>query len=106
MAQPPRRGGPYPRLRVPFDVKAAQGLAVLELVVAGASIRTAATQTGLSPTTAWRRVHWLRDWLLPGLYGVTARRLPPQRGTALCPRGRPYIEELDGPGGPLYRGGI
>lgn len=102
----PRQAGPTPYRRIPIETKATQGLAVLELVVAGASIRTAAAQTGLSPTTAWRRVHWLRDWLLPGLYGVTARRMPPQRGTALCPRGRPYIEELDGPGGPLHRGGI
>jgi hypothetical protein len=101
-----RQGGPYPRLRVPFDTKARQGYAVLQLVTDGATIRTAAAQTGLSPTTAWRRLWWIRDWTLPGLYGVEARRMPPQRGTARCPRGRPWIAELDGPGGPLHRGGI
>lgn len=99
----PRQAGPTPHRRVPADIKATQGLAVLRLVADGASIRTAAAQTGLSASTAWRRMWWLRDWLLPDRYGVKARRLPPQRGTRLCPRGRPWIEELDGPDGPLHR---
>ncbi|MFG2473536.1 hypothetical protein [Streptomyces fagopyri] len=102
----PRQAGPAPHRRIPYDIKATQGLAVLQLVTAGATIRAAAAQTGLSPTTAWRRMWWLRDWLLPDRYGVRARRLPAQRGTAACPRGRPWIEELDGVGGPLNREGI
>ncbi|MFG3235004.1 hypothetical protein ACGFZG_25010 [Streptomyces antibioticus] len=101
----PRQAGPTPYRRVPAITKATQGLAVLELVAAGASIRAAAAATGLSPVTAWRRAWWLRDLMLPELYGVKTRRLPPQRGTARCPKGRPWIEELDGPGGPLHRGG-
>lgn len=101
----PRRGGPTPYLRLDLGTKAAQGLAVLELVTNGATIRTAAAQTGLSPSTAWRRLWWLRDYVLPRLYGVEARRLPPQRGTRACPRGRPWISELDGPGGPLHQRG-
>ena len=101
-----RQGGPYPRLRVPYDIKARQGYAVLKLVADGATIRAAAAQTGLSPSTAWRRLWWLQGWTLPRLYGLEARRLPPQRGTRACPRGRPWIQELDGPGGPLDRKGL
>ncbi|MGW6924483.1 winged helix-turn-helix domain-containing protein [Streptomyces sp. NPDC054950] len=98
-----RRGGPYPHLRVPIDIKATQGAAVLELVTAGATIREAATATGLSPSTAWRRMWFVRDWTLPAYYGIDSKRIPPMRGTRACPRGRPWIPELDGPGGPLDR---
>ncbi|MCW2899689.1 MAG: hypothetical protein JWO67_1954 [Streptosporangiaceae bacterium] len=97
------RGAGTPYRRVPFPTKVTQGLAVLEQVTAGASIRQAAAATGLSPTTAWRRLWWLRDWALSDFYGCRNRTLPPQRGTAACPRGRPWIEVLDGPGGPLDR---
>ena len=103
----PRRGGPYPHLRLNVMVKAGEGLAVAELVLGqGLSFRQAALRLGMSTTTAWRRCRWFQDWMLPGLWGVEARRLPPQRGTRACPRGRPWIEELDGPGGPLHREGI
>lgn len=103
----PRRGGPYPRLRLDAGVKAEQGLAVAELVIGkGLSFRQAANRLGLSLTTAWRRYWWFMDSTLPSRWGVKGRRrLPPQRGTRACPRGRPFIKELDGPGGPLHRGG-
>ncbi|MFD8739398.1 hypothetical protein ACFV06_31430 [Streptomyces sp. NPDC059618] len=103
----PRQAGPTPHRRVPASTKAAQGLAVLQLVLGeGLSFRAAGKQLGLSKTTSWRRYWFVVDRQLPDLYGVKARRLPPQRGTRLCPRGRPWIEELDGPNGPLHRGGI
>ena len=99
----PRRAGPYPRLRLDLTVKVDEGLAVFELVVGrGFSFRQAAAELGMSVTTAWRRCRWLQDWLLPDQYGVRVRRLPTMRGSRACPRGRPWIEELDGPGGPLY----
>ena len=102
----PKRGGPYPHLRLDFTTKGNQGLAVMELVYGqGLSFRQAARQLGLSTTTAWRRHYWVQDWLLPGRYGVRSSAIPPQRGTRACPRGRPWIEKLDGPGGPLHRGG-
>ncbi|MFG2948160.1 hypothetical protein [Streptomyces adustus] len=101
-----KRGGPYPHLRIPFEIKATQGMAVIELTLGqGLSYRQAANQLGMSPTTAWRRGHWVMDWLLPHHYGRPQGPLPPQRGTAACPRGRPYLPTVDGPGGPFYRGG-
>lgn len=103
---PSQRGGPYPRLRTDFSTKATQGLAVMELVLGeGRTFRQAAAVLGMSLTTAWRRYHFVLDWLLPEQYGLRSRRLPPQRGTRACPRGRPFIAELDGPGGPLHREG-
>lgn len=100
------RGGPHPHRRIPADIKARQGLAVYELVWGkGLSYRKAAAHLGMSPTTAWRRSHWFADWMLPARYGRPDGPLPPQRGTAACPRGRPYMPTLDGPGGPFYRGG-
>ncbi|WP_158697756.1 hypothetical protein [Streptomyces prunicolor] len=102
-----RRGGPYPHLRLDLGIKATEGLAVAELVLGRHwTFRRAAASLGMSPTTAWRRYWWLMDWMLPQQYGLQARRLPPMRGTRACARGRPYIHELDGPGGPLHRGEI
>ncbi|MFM9694531.1 hypothetical protein [Streptomyces europaeiscabiei] len=90
-----------------MTVKAAQGVEAVELVLGrGLSFREAADVMGLSVSTCWRRYWWVMDWTLPGRYGVKAGRLPPQRGTRACPRGRPWIQELDGPGGPLYQEGI
>lgn len=98
-----RRGGPYPRLRLDMGTKATEGLAVVELVLGrGLTFRQAAAQLGMSTATAWRRYWWFMDWLLPERWGVRSRRIPPQRGTRACPRGRPWIAELDGPGGPLH----
>lgn len=103
----PQRGGPYPYLRLDLSTKATQGVAAVELVLGqGLTFRQAATTMGLSVSTCWRRYWWAMDWTLPNQYGVKAGRLPPMRGTRACPRGRPWIEELDGPGGPLHRGGI
>lgn len=100
----PRRAGPTPYCRTPLAIKVDEGLAVYTAVLgSGLSFRQAAAQLGLSPTTAWRRYHFLADWLLPSVYGVRSTRVPPQRGTAACPRGRPWIAELDRPGGPLHR---
>jgi hypothetical protein len=98
-----RRGGPYPHLRLDSAVKADQGFAVLQLVLGqGKTFSQAGTALGLSTTTAWRRYHWFLDWTLPERWGREASRLPPQRGTRACPRGRPFIAELDGPGGVFY----
>lgn len=97
-----RRAGPYPRLRVDFGVKVHQGLAVAELVLGrGFSFRQAAVQLDMSVTTAWRRFWWLFDYQLPERWGCRRGPLPPMRGTRACPRGRPYMPTLDGPGGPL-----
>lgn len=101
----PRRAGPSPYLRLDFTVKARQGFEVYMLVLGqGLSFRQAAARLGLSVTTCWRRYHWFSDWSLPGYYGRPPGPLPPQRGTRACPRGRPYLPTVDGPGGPLYRG--
>lgn len=99
-----KRGGPIPYLRVPAVTKMDQGFAVVELVLGhGHSFRSAAAALGMSATTAWRRYWWFMDWMLPSRYGRRDGPLPPQRGTAACPRGRPYLPTVDGPGGPLYR---
>lgn len=101
-----RKAGPTPYRRTPLTTKATEGLAVLELIYGqGLSFRQAAQQLGMSATTCWRRHHWIQDWLLPGRYGVQAKCLPPQRGTRACPRGRPWIAELDDVGGPLHLDG-
>jgi hypothetical protein len=103
----PRRAGPTPYLRLDLFTKATQGQAVyLSVMADGLSLRQAAAVHGLTVTTAWRRYWWFADWTLPNRYGVKASRLPPQRGTRACPRGRPWIKELDDVGGPLHRGGI
>lgn len=98
-----RRGGPVPYLRTPLDIKVREGLAVLERVTAGATFRQAAAELGLSLTTAWRRYWFVLDWTLPGHYGQPSGPIPPLRGTAACPRGRPWMPTLDGPGRPLGR---
>jgi hypothetical protein len=100
----PRRGGPYPRLRLDIAVKWSQGSDVVQLVSGrGISFRQAARQLGLSTTTAWRRYWWWMDSTLPERWGAKPGPIPPQRGTRACPRGRPYLPTLDGPGGPLSR---
>lgn len=91
-----RRGGPTPYLRLDLMVKCEQGMAVWRLVARGASIRQAAQALGLSPTTAWRRVWFVRDWYLPRHYGRPMGPIPPQRGTRACPNGRPYLPTMDG----------
>ncbi len=93
----PRRGGPYPRLRVPADRLHAESLAVWEAVATAGSIRGAAALLGMSATTAWRRYWWLVDFELPERRGVKRGQLPPMRGTRACPRGRPYQQVIDGP---------
>ncbi|HZU54832.1 MAG TPA: hypothetical protein VFA06_03080 [Actinocrinis sp.] len=91
----PRRGGPYPRLRRDLAVKVEEGHAVVRLILAGHSMRSAAAQLGLSVTTAWRRYWFVMDWSLPQSYGRPRGPIPPQRGTRACPRGRPFLPTLD-----------
>jgi len=98
-----RRGGPVPYLRLDLAVKVTQGLAVLERVTAGATFRQAAAELGLSSTVAWRRYWFVLDWTLPGHYNQPPGPIPPLRGSAACPRGRPYLPTVDGPGRPLDR---
>ncbi|WP_340564457.1 winged helix-turn-helix domain-containing protein [Streptomyces sp. GSL17-111] len=62
----------------------------------GMTVREAATQLGMSPTTCWRRAWWFMDRTLPVSYGLPLGPLPPQRGTRACPRGRPWMPTLDG----------
>lgn len=90
------RGGPYLRLRLDAGVKLTQGYAVVRLVTAGHSIRSAAAALGMSPSTAWRRYWFAMDWTLPAYYGREWGPVPPQRGTRACPRGRPWLPTLDG----------
>ncbi|WP_333735792.1 hypothetical protein, partial [Streptomyces sp. IBSBF 2806] len=91
-----RRGGPYPRLRTPVNVKASEGLAVVNLVLgAGLSFRQAAARLGMSTSTAWRRHWFVIDLLTPQRQGRPPGPLPPQRGTARCPKGRPWMPTLD-----------
>lgn len=100
-----RRGGPYPHLRLDLGVKVREGVAVVELVLGqGRTFRQAGAELGISATTAWRRYWFALDLTLPGRYGRPDGPIPPQRGTRACPRGRPYLPTVDGPGGPLHRG--
>jgi hypothetical protein len=93
-----RRGGPTPYLRLNLATKVEQGAAMWHLHhTRGLSIRAAARALGLSETTGWRRYWFLADFTLPGHYGKPAGPIPPQRGTAACPRGRPRLPTLDGP---------
>lgn len=90
------RGGPYPRLRLDLVIKEHQGRRMAELVHRkGLSIRQAAVELGLSPTTGWRRYWWWMDWTLPLYHGRPVGPIPPQRGTRRCPRGRPWLPTLD-----------
>lgn len=92
----PRQAGPTPYRRTPLATKATQGAAVVELVLGqGRTFRQAATATGLSLTTCWRRYWFVMDWLRPGWHGRASGPIPPQRGTRTCPRGRPYLPTLD-----------
>lgn len=94
----PKRGGPYPYLRLDIAVKWTQGADVVQLVaINGLSFRQAAGRLGLSTTTAWRRYWWWMDSTLPAHWGYTNGPIPPQRGTRACPRGRPYLPTYDGP---------
>lgn len=91
-----RRGGPYPYLRLNVMTKADEGTAMVRLVTAGHSIRSAAAALGLTATTGWRRYWFAMDWALPGYYGRPWGPIPPQRGTRACPNGRPWLPTLDG----------
>lgn len=90
-----RRGGPTPYNRLDLAVKVEQGTTAHRLHQAGLTFAEIAERLGTSLTTAWRRAHWYRDWSMPAEYGLPIRRIPPQRGTAACPRGRPCIPEVD-----------
>jgi hypothetical protein len=92
-----RRGGPTPYLRLDLGVRVDQATQVNRLHGDGATFAQIAERTGLSLTTCWRRFWWYRDWSEPAKVARPIRRIPPQRGTAACPRGRPCIPELDHP---------
>lgn len=89
------RGGPTPHLRRPLATKVEQGAEAHRLHQTGLTFAEVSTQLGLSKTTAWRRACWWADWTRPATLGLPIRRIPPQRSTKACPRGRPCIPELD-----------
>ena len=102
----PRRGGPYPHLRLDFGTKASQGLAVLDLVLGrGHTFRQAAAELGMSVSTCWRRFWFVLDLNTPARHGCKPGPIPPQRGTKACPRGRPWLPTYDGLA-PARKGGI
>lgn len=90
-----RRGGPTPYLRLDLAVKVEQATRVYKLHGDGLTFAEIADRTGLSLVTCWRRYWWYRDWTEPATFGRPIRRIPPQRGTRACPRGRPCIPEVD-----------
>ncbi|HET9255761.1 MAG TPA: hypothetical protein VFO16_11225 [Pseudonocardiaceae bacterium] len=90
-----RRGGPTPYLRLNLAVKVGQGAEAHRLHTAGFTFAEVAERLGVSLTTAWRRCRWYEDWTRPATVGLPIRRIPPQRGTRACPRGRPCIPEVD-----------
>lgn len=92
-----RRGGPTPYLRLDLAVKVDQSAETHRLHTAGFTFVEVAERLGMSLTTAWRRCRWFEDWTRPAESGLPIRRIPPQRGTRACPRGRPCIPELDHP---------
>ncbi|MGH4010663.1 MAG: hypothetical protein ACRDTH_21295 [Pseudonocardiaceae bacterium] len=92
-----RRGGPSPYVRLDLVVKVDQGAEAHRLHSAGFTFAEIADQLGVSVTTAWRRCRWFEDWTRPAESGLPIRRIPPQRGTRACPRGRPCIPEVDHP---------
>lgn len=87
-----RRGGPTPYLRLDLTVKVDQGTEAHRLHTASFTFAEIAERLGMSLTTAWRRCRWYEDWTRPATIGLPIRRIPPQRGTRACPRGRPCIE--------------
>lgn len=92
-----RRAGPSPYLRLDVAIKVEQGTEAHRLHTAGLTFAEIADQMGVSLTTAWRRCCWFEDWSRPATVGLPIRRIPPQRGTRACPRGRPCIPEVDHP---------
>ena len=92
-----RRGGPAPYVRLDLAVKAEQGAEAFRLHSLGLSFGQVAERIGVSTTTAWRRCRWYEDWTRPATIGLPIRRIPPQRGTRACPRGRPCIPDVDHP---------
>lgn len=92
-----RRGGPAPYARLALAVKVEQATVAHRLHAAGHSFAVIAEHMDVSLTTAWRRCHWFEDWTRPATVGQRIRRIPPQRGTRACPRGRPCIPEVDHP---------
>lgn len=91
-------GGPYTRLRGNTVRRHVEGLAMLRLVWGqGLSIRQAAAQLDLSPTTAWRRLWWAADMHLMHTQGCKRGPVLPQRGTRRVPNGRPPIPGWDDP---------
>lgn len=91
-----RRSGPTPYLRLDLAIKADQGAEAHRLHEGGLSFAQIGERMGLSLTTAWRRCRWYEDWTVPAESGPI-KRIPPQRGTRACPRGRPCIPEFDHP---------
>jgi hypothetical protein len=92
-----RRGGPAPGNRLDLAVKADQAVEAHRLHDTGFTFAEIAERMGVSLTTAWRRCRWYEDWTRPATVGRPIRRIPPQRGTRACPRGRPCIPEVDHP---------
>ena len=90
-----RRGGPTPHLRLDLGIKVDQGTEAHRLHSAGLTFAEVADRLGVSLTTAWRRCRWYEDWTRPVESGLPIRRIPPQRGTRACPRGRPCIPEVE-----------
>jgi uncharacterized protein YjcR len=92
-----RRGGPGPYLRMSLAVRVAQATEAHRLHETGLGFVEVAERMGCSVTTAWRRARWWEDWTRPATVGRPIRRVPPQRGTRACPRGRPCCPEIDHP---------
>lgn len=91
------RGGPTPYLRLELAIKVEQATRAYRLHIAGLTFEEIGVRMGVSTTTAWRRCHWYEDWTRPAMAGLRIRRIPPQRGTRACPRGRPCIPEVNHP---------
>lgn len=91
------RGGPTPYVTLDLAVKVHQGAEAHRLHNAGLTFAEVADRMGMPLTTVWRRCRWFEDWSRPAESGLPIRRIPPQRGTRACPRGRPCIPEIDHP---------
>lgn len=94
-----RRIGPETHRKLNTARALTEGKRCWEMVwIEGMSYRAVAATMRMSVTTCWRRANLWHDWTMPVQWGnPVPRRLPPQRGTARCPRGRPYIPGHDGP---------